>query len=659
MERIFGMKNILLISGLCMGLSPAFGQATIKAALDSSRILIGDQIKLHFDISLDKKAQLLDVDFSVIDSTKGIEVLESRELQETPSESEKLYFTDYKLTSFDSGYYRIPPVVMHYLYNGDTGRVQTNELAIWVRTIPIQSDTTQVMPIKPILTEPLKFRDFMPYILIGISAVLIGLLVYWLARKNKPGQPELPPTMPPPHQIALSRLRALEKAQLWQKGELKNYYTQLTEIIREYVEGRFNVPAPELTTEETLELLKRQTLSNEWITNLGYLLRSADLVKFAKAEPGISLHTEFLKNAVDFVHATREADPAPNDRQENQTALSGFLPVVMVGGWQIAHPWFLLLLVFIPLLGWFYAKNITRRYSSIRIPSLGGLNAGSIRTRLRPLLPFFRAIAFALLVIALARPQKMLKEENITAEGIDIALAMDLSSSMLAQDFQPNRLEVSKRVARDFVAKRPYDRIGVVVFAGEAYTQCPLTTDHSILDFFLAKLECGLLRDGTAIGMGLATAVNRLQDSKAKSKVIILLTDGVNNTGYQSPELAARLAKELAIKVYTIGVGSIGETLIPVSRSNDGRYIFDIARVEIDEELLQEIADMTGGKYFRAQDAESLERIYQAIDELEKTEIEVTTIKRYSEEYHYFMFWGLFFLLLELVLRYTWLRTAP
>ena len=198
-----------------------------------------------------------------------------------------------------------------------------------------------------------------------------------------------------------------------------------------------------------------------------------------------------------------------------------------------------------------------------------------------------------------------------------------------------------------------------MVFAGEAYTQCPLTTDHSILDFFLAKLECGLLKDGTAIGMGLATAVNRLQDSKAKSKVVILLTDGVNNTGYQSPELAARMAKELGIRVYTIGVGSVGETLIPVSRSNDGRYIFDIARVEIDEQLLNEIADMTGGKYFRARDAESLERIYESIDALEKTKVDVTVIKRYSEEYHYFMFWGLLFLLVELVLRYTWLRSAP
>lgn len=653
------MKKLCIISGFCLWLSPLFGQATIKAALDSSRILIGDQVKLHFDISLDKNAQLLDIDFSVIDSTKGIEILESQKLQETPSESEKLYFTDYKLTSFDSGYYRIPPVVLRYLYNGDTGRVQTNELAILVKTIPIQSDTTQVMPIKPILTEPLKLRDFLPHFLIGAGALLVGLLIYWLSRRRKPTLPKRPPPMPPPHKIALDRLNALEKAQLWQKGELKNYYTQLTGIVREYVEARFKIPAPELTTEETLDLLKAQTLSQEWVSNLGDLLRSADLVKFAKAEPGVALHIGSLKNAVDFVQATREADPLPNNETEPKIQVSDFLPMVIIGGWQMAHPWFLSLLVFLPLLGWFYARNIKKRYSSIRIPSLGGLNTSSIRTRLRPFLPIFRAIAFTLLVISLARPQKMLKEENITAEGIDIALAMDLSSSMLAQDFQPNRLEVSKRVARDFVAKRPYDRVGVVVFAGEAYTQCPLTTDHNILDFFLAKLECGLLRDGTAIGMGLATAVNRLQDSEAKSKVIILLTDGVNNTGYQSPELAARLAKELAIKVYTIGVGSIGETLIPVSRSNDGRYIFDIARVEIDEELLQQIAEMTGGKYFRAQDAESLERIYQSIDELEKTKIEVTTIKRYSEEYHYFMFWGLLFLLLELVLRYTWLRSAP
>jgi Ca-activated chloride channel family protein len=236
---------------------------------------------------------------------------------------------------------------------------------------------------------------------------------------------------------------------------------------------------------------------------------------------------------------------------------------------------------------------------------------------------------------------------------------MDLSSSMLAQDFPPNRLEVSKQVAADFVSKRPYDRIGLVVFAGESFTQTPLTTDHSIVIDFLAGLQVGNLQDGTAIGMGLATAVNRLKESPAESKVIILLTDGVNNTGYQSPELAARIAKEYGVRVYTIGVGSIGETLAPVSVRGDGSYVFGVAKVEIDEALLRQIAEMTDGRYFRATSAQGLQEIYTTIDELEKTEIETTVIRRYSEEFGRFALLALIFLVLEVLLRYTVLRAIP
>ena len=236
---------------------------------------------------------------------------------------------------------------------------------------------------------------------------------------------------------------------------------------------------------------------------------------------------------------------------------------------------------------------------------------------------------------------------------------MDLSSSMLAQDFKPDRLEESKRVAADFVNKREHDRIGLSVFSGEAFTQCPLTTDHKVVKEFLAGLKCGLLEDGTAIGMGLATSVNRLKDSDAKSKVVILLTDGVNNAGYIKPYTAAEIAREFDVKVYTIGVGSTGDALTPVSRRSDGKYIFGLARVEIDEALLEEIANMTGGKYFRATSGEGLEKIYEEINQLEKTEIEVTSIKRYSEEFHYFAFWGLVLLVLEFLLRYTVFRTIP
>jgi len=283
----------------------------------------------------------------------------------------------------------------------------------------------------------------------------------------------------------------------------------------------------------------------------------------------------------------------------------------------------------------------------------------SLRGRLRSFLPILRALAFASLVIAMTRPQNVLEQQEVKAEGIDIMLVMDLSSSMLAQDFKPDRLEVSKAVASEFVRKREYDRMGLVVFAGEAFTQCPLTTDHGVLQEFLASLECGMLEDGTAIGMGLASSVNRLKESEAKSKVVILLTDGDNNAGYIQPITAAEIAKEFDVRVYTIGVGTMGSAYAPVGRLPGNRYRFGLVTVKIDEALLRQISSMTGGKYFRATTNEGLQEIYAEIDELEKTEIEVTTIKRYSEKYHLFVFWGLIFLLLEVILRYSVLRAIP
>jgi len=327
---------------------------------------------------------------------------------------------------------------------------------------------------------------------------------------------------------------------------------------------------------------------------------------------------------------------------------------------EFVHPWILLLLLLIPCIWfWQYVKN-KRTDTFFTLPSLEPImEVKTLRSSIAPWMPALRALSYAFLVIALARPQLALKEEEVKAEGIDIMLIMDLSSSMLAQDFKPDRLEVSKEVAKEFVDKRTYDRLGLVVFAGESFTQCPLTTDHRVVKDFLSELSCGLLEDGTAIGMGLASAVNRLKESEAESKVVILLTDGVNNAGYIAPNTAAEIAEEFDIKVYTIGVGSIGQALSPVSRRSDGRYIFGMARVEIDEELLQNIANMTGGKYYRATTAESLEAIYAEIDQLEKTEIDVTVFKKYSEEFRKFMIWGFGFLLLEILLRLTLLKTLP
>ena len=280
----------------------------------------------------------------------------------------------------------------------------------------------------------------------------------------------------------------------------------------------------------------------------------------------------------------------------------------------------------------------------------------SWKGRLAWLPDVLRLLALSLMIIAMARPQQTLSEEKITAEGIDIMMAIDLSSSMLAKDFNPNRLEVSKQVAVEFVEKRPHDRIGLAVFAGEAFTQCPLTTDHLILNDFLANIAVGTLNDGTAIGMGLATAVNRIKDSQAASKVVILLTDGVNNSGYIDPVTAAEIAKEYDVKVYTIGVGSEGRALTPVNRRANGEYFFSMATVQIDEALLTEISRLTGGKYYRAINRAGLELIYDEINTLEKTEIETNVIKRYKEEFRWYLLAGLFLFLLELLLSNTLLK---
>ncbi len=327
------------------------------------------------------------------------------------------------------------------------------------------------------------------------------------------------------------------------------------------------------------------------------------------------------------------------------------------------HPWFFLLIpVIIGAFFWFYIRRASY-FPRLNMSSLQGVEGiSTLRSKLGLLSPILRFLSLIALVFAMARPQSVLQEEEVKAEGIDIVLVMDLSSSMLAQDFKPDRLWVSKAVAGDFVRGRKYDRIGLTAFAGEAYTQAPLTTDHSvILDFLNPEdgLRIGRLEDGTAIGMGLATAVNRLKDSEAKSKVVILLTDGVNNTGYVKPIDAAEIAKQYNVKVYTIGVGSNGDAYTPSTRNARGQFRFSLNRVEIDEELLRNISKMTDGRYFRALDEESLQRIYASIDQLEKTEIEVSVLKRYQDKFYVFALIGLICLFLEMILKYTLLRSIP
>lgn len=294
------------------------------------------------------------------------------------------------------------------------------------------------------------------------------------------------------------------------------------------------------------------------------------------------------------------------------------------------------------------------------LSSLQGLKGFPVswKVRFRPLLLVLRLLAFAALVTALARPQTSNTSENIDSEGIDIVLAIDISGSMLAQDLQPNRLEAAKNVAMDFVDKRISDRIGLVVFSGESFTQCPITTDHGVLKSQIMQVKSGMLQDGTAIGMGLATSVDRLRSSHAKSKVIILLTDGVNNTGLVDPLTALEIAKAFKIRVYTIGVGTVGKAPFPMPMP-DGSVQTVMQDVQIDEPLMKKISKETGGQYFRATNTNDLKHVYDEIDQMEKTKVEITSYKKFAEHFFPLAMIALACILLETLLRYTLFRSLP
>ena len=322
---------------------------------------------------------------------------------------------------------------------------------------------------------------------------------------------------------------------------------------------------------------------------------------------------------------------------------------------EFANPQFFWLLLLLPIAALWYFFKRKEETASLKISTIKGFSTDSFLPKLKPLLFVLRLLALAAIITALARPQTVENSSKTkTTKGIDIVMAIDVSSSMLARDLKPNRLAALKKVAADFINKRPNDRIGLVAYAGEAYTKTPITSDKSIVLNSLKEITYGSLEDGTAIGMGLATAVNRLKESKALSKVIILLTDGVNNSGNIDPRTATELAKELKIKVYTIGIGTNGLADFPWSKDpRTGKLNFRKQQVEIDEKLLQEIATETEGKYFRATDNESLKEIYDEIDALEKTKIEEFKYYNYQEKFRVFVLLGLGFLLLEFILRNT------
>ena len=321
---------------------------------------------------------------------------------------------------------------------------------------------------------------------------------------------------------------------------------------------------------------------------------------------------------------------------------------------------FFWLLLALPLaILWYVFKN-KKQTAELKISTLQGFKiTKSWLPKLKHILFVFRLLALALLITALARPQSVdVSTKTKTTRGIDIVMAIDVSASMLAKDLSPNRLEALKMVASDFIQGRPNDRIGLVEYAGESYTKTPITSDKAIVLRALKSIKYNtIIEGGTAIGMGLATSVNRLKDSKATSKVIILLTDGVNNSGFIDPKIASELAVEYGIKVYTIGLGTNGMALSPVAVLPNGRFQYGRIQVEIDEALLKEIAKVTGGKYFRATNNKKLEEIYNEINKLEKTEIEEFKFYNYEEKYRSLVLLAGLLLLLEFLLRYTIFRS--
>ncbi len=327
---------------------------------------------------------------------------------------------------------------------------------------------------------------------------------------------------------------------------------------------------------------------------------------------------------------------------------------------EFLHPQFLWLLVLVPILAIWYFLIRKNDSATLTIASTKGFEAEpSILSKLKPLVSVLRLLAITLLIVALARPRNVsVSNRTKTTKGIDIVMAIDVSASMLARDLKPNRLEALKKVAMEFVNQRPNDRIGIVVYAGESFTKTPITSDKRIVRNTISEIKWGQLDGGTAIGMGLGSAVNRLKESKAISKVIILLTDGVNNTGFVDPKTATELAVGLGIKVYTIGLGTSGTAYFPYAKDpTTGKLLFRKSLVEIDEKLLKYIAKETGGKYFRATDNTKLKAIYEEINKLEKTEVEEFRYYNYQEKYRILVILAGFLILLELVLKNTLFRS--
>ncbi|MBK8555791.1 MAG: VWA domain-containing protein [Lewinellaceae bacterium] len=323
----------------------------------------------------------------------------------------------------------------------------------------------------------------------------------------------------------------------------------------------------------------------------------------------------------------------------------------------LAEPYWLLLLLLLPLLIWYYRRIAKQRHIALQVSRLSAMKTGKTWVQYaRNWLQVLRWITFVILIVAMARPQQLWYEAKTEADALDIMLVMDVSPSMLSKDIAPDRLSAAKQIASDFISRRPYDRIGLVIFSGGAFTQCPLTNDHRILKVFVNNLQVGRIKDGSALGLGIATAVNHLKDSQAASKVVILLTDGENNREDLGPVKSAAIASAFGVKVYTIGLGTDGVVSSPARLKPSGEFEFTDRKMELDTTLLTMVSGLTGGEFYRARSAQDLNNIYTTIDQLEKTKITSSDLRRTRDLHFPLLNMAFCLLLLEMVLRWGALR---
>ena len=670
-------KIVILIIGLLIT-HAVVAQITVDAKIDSVAILIGQQARMTVGVTGSKGISVVFPEFKPSQHIiPGVEVLGSSVVDTTDLDNGLVRVSKiFTLTSFDEHLYAIPG--MNVRVNGKMYR--GNPLALKVLTVDVDTlHPNQFFPPKDVQDNPFQWAEWSTFFWLSVLVVILCGFGFYLCiqlRQNKPIITRIRIVKRIlPHQRAMSAIEKLKEDRLPASEDQKTYYTKLTETLRQYIEDRFGFNAMEMTSAEIISHLQA-TGDQKMIDELRELFATADLVKFAKYSTLINENDANLLNAVHFIDETKLEGEATTERivpklsaedlktkQLRITIKSLIYAIAVIVVALLSYVVYGVSQLLIPYLLWYflYSKKseptmkLSDTYAYRFAPK-------SWRIRLINLPMVLRCLTFVAVVIVLSRPQTHTSWGNKSVEGIDIMLAMDVSTSMLAEDLSPNRMEAAKDVAAEFIAGRPNDNIGLTIFAGEAFTQCPMTTDHASLLNLLHSVRTdiaarGLINDGTAIGMGLANAVSRLKESKAKSKVVILLTDGSNNTGDLSPMTAAQIAKSLGIRVYTIGVGTNKVARYPMPVAGGVQYVN--IPVEIDTKTLSDIAAATQGNFYRATNNQQLKQIYKDIDKLEKSKMDVKKFSKRYEAYQPFALVAILLLLLEILLRTTVFRRIP